>query len=430
MSGALSIPDMAIRGKVNAYTGSQGGVLVAATVGSALATTATVHAVFGTFLLPLSETFGWTRSSISVVLAILAVASAIVYPLAGRYADRHGVRRMVLTGNVLFALSVAALAFSSGSLILFYLTFLAIGVFGALPATAIFSKLVAEWFDKNRGTALGITAGLGNGIGAVVVPILAAIVVSSAGWRAGYLSIAALILLVGFPIFYFLLHDVPATRRPIVEDRPETAPVQGLSPKEAARTLPFWLIVTAVAAGGGISTAVLSHVVPILGDRGFSLAMGTTVVSVFALVGSLWQIATGWILDRTRGPKVLIPMYGLTIVGLILLEFAHSTYLLIAAGACLGIALGAQFGALPFLISRYFGLRSFGLILGIMYSAVIAAQGITPVLLDICFDLQGSYRNAVIACIGVTAIGCLLLLILPSYRMKASVIGTAIPTPH
>lgn len=398
--------------------GSKSGVLFAATTGSALATTATVHAVFGTFLLPLSEAFGWARSSISVVLAILAIASAVVYPLAGRYADKHGVRGMILTGNVLFALSVAALALTNGSLIQFYLTFLAIGIFGALPATAIFSKLVAEWFPEGRGTALGISAGLGNGIGAVLVPILAAVIVTSAGWQAGYLSIAALILFVGFPVFYFLLRDAPKTA-PRISAQLTVGEAEGLSLREAARTAPFWLIMVAIAAGGGISTAVLSHVVPIVGDRGFSLATGTAVVSVFALVGSLWQIATGRILDVARGPKIIAPMYGLAILGLLLLEFSGSFAALIVGGACLGVALGAQFGSLPFFIARYFGMRSFGLILGSMYSAVIAAQGITPVLLDVAFDLQGTYRYAVLACIGVMACGSVLLFILPAYRMAA-----------
>lgn len=424
MNEAGALPAMNITLERNPPGGSRAGVLFAATTGSALATTATVHAVFGTFLLPLSEEFGWSRSSISVVLAILAVACAIVYPIAGRYADRHGVRRMVLLGNVLFALSVAALALTSSNLLQFYLTFLAIGVFGALPATAIFSKLVAEWFQENRGTALGISAGLGNGIGAVLVPIIAAIIVSGAGWRAGYLGIAALILFVGFPVFYFLLHDAPRFRR-TAEAQGGVPAADGLSLRESARTLPFWLIMITIAAGGGISTAVLSHVVPIVGDRGFSLATGTAVVGVFALVGSLWQIATGRILDLTRGPGILAPMYGLAILGLFLLEYGGSFALLIVGGVCLGMALGAQFGSLPFLIARYFGLRSFGVILGVMYSAVIAAQGITPVLLDVAFDLQGTYRHAVLACMAVMAVGCAMLLMLPAYRMAAHVSGQA-----
>jgi len=395
------------------------GVLIAATTGSALATTATVHAVFGTFLVPLSESFGWSRASISVVLAILALSGAVCYPLAGRYADRHGTRRMIMFGNVMLALSVAALALTSGSLLQFYLTFLAIGVFGSLPATAIFSKLVAEWFDENRGTALGVSAGLGNGAGAVVMPIVAAVLVSGAGWRTGYLGIAAIILLIGFPVFYFLLRDAPGFSEEELEGQAAPA-VEGLSVGEAMRLPTFWLIMLAIAAGGGISTAVLSHVVPIVGDRGFSLATGTAVVSVFALVGSLWQIATGRILDMTSGPRVVVPMYGLAILGLFLLEFGGSTQLLLLGGVCLGIALGAQFGSLPFFIARYFGLRNFGAIIGVMYSGVIAAQGITPVLLDLAFDLEGSYREAIYVAVGVMACGSLLLLLLPAYRVDAS----------
>ncbi|MBU0556312.1 MAG: MFS transporter [Alphaproteobacteria bacterium] len=395
------------------------GVLIATTAGNALGKTATVHAVFGTFLVPLSQEFGWQRSSISMVLAILAVVSAIIYPLAGRYADRHGTRNMVLLGNVLFALSVACLALTNGNLVLFYLNFLAISLFGSLPATSVFSRLVAEWFDKNRGTALGISAGLGNGIGSVCVPIMTALIVSTAGWRAGYLGIGALILCVGFPIFFFLLRDAPrkATEsglRDAISDRPAPL-IEGMTLRQAIGTAPFWLILIAIAAGGGTMIAVLSHVVPILADRGYGLATGTAIVSLFALTGSLWQIFTGRVLDKSRGPRVVVPMYALAIVGLLLLEFSPFGALLPVAGLCLGIALGAQFGALPYYIARYFGLRSFGVIIGVMYSAVIGAQGITPVLMDLSFDLLGHYRLAVLVSIGVMAVGSLLLFLLPAY---------------
>ncbi|MDD3798375.1 MAG: MFS transporter [Novosphingobium sp.] len=394
------------------------GVLAAATTGNALATTASVHAVFGTFLVPLSESFGWNRASISVVLAILAAASAVIYPLAGRYADVHGTRRMVLTGNVLFALSVAALALTGGSLLQFYVTFLAIGIFGALPSTSIFSKLVAEWFRDNRGSALGVSAGLGNGIGSVLMPIAAALLISAGGWRVGYLGIAGLILFIGFPVFFFLLRDAPGCGEHAGAKESHSA-IEGMSLRDAARLPAFWLIMVAIASGGGISTAVLSHVVPIVGERGFSLATGTAVVSVFALVGSFWQIATGRLLDVARGPRIVAPMYGLAIAGLLLLEFGTSPLPLVAGGVCMGIALGSQFGSLPFFIARYFGLRNFGTILGVMYSAVIAAQGITPVLLDASFDLLGSYRAAVLVGVGIMACGSLLLLLLPAYRTQS-----------
>ena len=72
------------------------------------------------------------------------------------------------------------------------------------------------------------------------------------------------------------------------------------------------------------------------------------------------------------------------------------------------------------LVARYFGLRRFGVIIGVMYSAIIAAQGITPVLLDHGFDVQGTYRFALIAIGGCLVLGGMLLLVLPGWRGEDS----------
>jgi MFS family permease len=175
----------------------------------------------------------------------------------------------------------------------------------------------------------------------------------------------------------------------------------------------FWVVLVSIAVGAGCTTAIFSHVVPIVVDRGFSVAAGTAVVSLFALVGSTWQIVTGRLLDRIHTPKVVIPMYAMAIAGLALLELGTGTPALMLGGVLLGVGLGAQYGALPYLIARYFGLRAFGTILGTMYSAVIAAQGITPVLLDAAYDMQGNYRMAVLVCGLCLAGGAALLLLLP-----------------
>ena len=67
--------------------GSKGGVLFACTLGNSVSVTPAVHAVFGLFLVPLTEAFGWNRASVSGVLGILALVGAVTYPLIGRYVD-------------------------------------------------------------------------------------------------------------------------------------------------------------------------------------------------------------------------------------------------------------------------------------------------------------------------------------------------------
>jgi MFS family permease len=392
---------------------TRNGVLAACVVGNAVSMTPAVHSVFGHFLVPLSATFGWTRASISAVLGIMAVTGAVVYPLAGRWADRHGARGMVLAANLLFALGIALLAFTDGSLVRFYATFLVISIAGSVASTPIFSKVIADWFDRGRGFALGLSAGGGNAVGSIAMPVIAALLISTLGWRAAYLGLAATVLLIGFPVLLFLLRDVP--RRAAGAIDAEASDRTGLTLRDAMRLPRFWVILLGIALGAGCTTAIFSHVVPILGDRGIDIATGTAVVSVFALVTSLWQIATGQLLDRIPTPRVVAPMYAMAIAGLAVLEWGSGTPLLLAGGALLGIGLGAQYGALPFLIARYFGLGAFGTIVGVMYSAVIVAQGGTPVLLDAAYDAYGSYRIAVTLTCAVLAAGAALLLVLPGY---------------
>ena len=392
------------------------GVLIACTTGNVVSKTPAIHAVFGTFLVPLSESFGWPRAAISVALTIMALTGAVVYPIAGRFADRHGARRMLILGVAMFGLGVAGLSLGTGSLAQFYATFLFVSLFGSIASTPIYSKVIADWFDRGRGTALGISAGLGNGLGSVMFPVVAAIVVGQYGWRAGYVAVGAIILLLGLPALTLLLRDPPRGQAA------QAVEGAGLSLGEAMRLPHFWLIMVAIASGAGCTTAIFSHVVPILSDRGYGIEIGTTVLSVFALTTSGWQIATGRLLDRVQTPRIVIPMAAMAILGLALLEFGHGTPMLIAAGLCLGIGMGAQYGALPYYIARYFGTRAFGAIIGLMYSAVIAAQGVTPVLLDLGYDMQGSYRFAVLVACAALAAGAALLLLLPRY-------GVVVPVP-
>ena len=118
-------------------------------------------------------------------------------------------------------------------------------------------------------------ATLGNGIGATILPILAAIFLHNYGWKLSYALIGAVVFLVGFPTMYFLLKDAPKASSTEVAGAAEEAPQIGLSFDEAVRTPVFWLILLSLGMGSGSLTAVFSHTIPVLTDRGFDLAHAT-----------------------------------------------------------------------------------------------------------------------------------------------------------
>lgn len=395
------------------------GVVAACTVGNAVSVTPMVYTVFGLFLIPISTEFDWSRAAVSFVLFIIAVAGAISYPIVGRLIDRYGARPVILTGNVLFAASVASVSLVEASRFQFYTAYALIGISAAIPSSVMFTKVIAGWFDQRRGLFLGIVGGLGNGVGAALSPLFVFALISSYGWRAGFQGIGAAIILIGFPVLYLLLRDPPQDT--VRSAREALEKTQGLTLTEALGTPTFWIIMAAIALGAGCMTAIFAHVVPMLLDRGVPAGQATTVLATFSLVTAGWQIGMGYILDRVPRPWIAAPFYLLALIGLLVLESTSSYPLLLLAGLLMGLGLGTEYGVLPYFLSRYFGTRHYGAISGSMYGVIVLTQGLTPFLMDLVFDATGSYDLAVIViCAGLVAGAILITRLLPFHAVLSA----------
>ena len=388
------------------------GVVAACTVGNAVSVTPMVYTVFGLFLIPIATEFDWSRAAVSFVLFIIAVTGAISYPIVGRLIDRYGARPVILTGNVLFAASVASVSLVEASRFQFYTAYALIGISAAIPSSVMFTKVIAGWFDQRRGLFLGIVGGLGNGVGAALSPLFVFALISGYGWRAGFQGIGAAIILIGFPVLYLLLRDPP--RNTVRSAREALEKTQGLTLTEALGTPTFWIIMAAIALGAGCMTAIFAHVVPMLLDRGVPAGQATAVLATFSLVTAGWQIGMGYMLDRIPRPWIAAPFYLFALIGLLLLESTSSYPLLLLSGVLMGLGLGTEYGVLPYFLSRYFGTKHYGAISGSMYGVIVLTQGLTPFLMDLVFDATGSYDPAVIViCAGLVAGAILITRLLP-----------------
>ncbi len=357
-----------------------------------------VYTVFGLFLIPISTEFGWPRSAVSIVLLIIAIAGALSFPIVGRLIDRYGARPIILTGNLLFAASVALVSISAASYFQFYLAYAFLGIAAAIPSSVTFTKVIAGWFDRRRGLLLGFVGGVGNGVGAAIAPIYVNILLATYDWRGAMLGLSLVIIVIGFPVLFLFLRDPPRVDARAVQS------VQGMTLAEARKTSTFWLILIAIAMGAGCVTAVFAHVIPMLVDRGISMDKAIAVLVTFSMVTAFWQVGVGYALDRISKPWIAAPFYIAAMAGLLLLEFSSSYPQLLLAGVLLGLGLGTEYGVLPYFLSRYFGVRHYGAISGVVYGVIVLTQGMTPFLMDLNFDASGNYRGAI-------AVICLALLV-------------------
>jgi MFS family permease len=395
------------------------GVVVASTIGNGLGVTPCVTAAFGVFLVPIATEFHWPRAGVSGAVAVVSLATALASPLAGRLGDAWGARRAVLFGSLALGLSILSLGLAVAQPIIFYLQFAVIGAFGALPSSMLYAKLISEWFETRRGLWMGIAGGVGNGLGATFMPVLAGAILVATSWRGAFIGTGLVILLFGLPIQALLIRKSAGTSPEggdLVID--ETA-FEGVSARLAFKSARFWVLATAQTIGGGCLTAMFATIVPLVTDHGFSVATATTVVAVCGLTCTAWEPTVGFLLDRSSRPRILAPCYILAAAGLVCLLKATGEPMLFAGAVLMGFGLGAEFSALSFLLSRYFGRRELGTISGVAFGIVLGAGALAMILLNLTYDLTKSYTIAVLAIIPFLVWNSVGMLLLGRYPFSA-----------
>ena len=210
---------------------------------------------FGVFLNPLTEEFGWSRSSLSGALAIAGLATAFLRPVAGWLADRYDPIKMALLGTTMAGVSLLGLS-QINQLWELYSLFLLMGAGFTLASGATLTKLISTAFTRRRGLALSL-AGSGSAIGETMLVPTSAIVLTLSGWRYAYVLLGAILLIVIIPASYRLLRTkfVPEVhgRNATSDGRPDNAaasgapacawmPDDGMSLRQAARTPLYWAL--------------------------------------------------------------------------------------------------------------------------------------------------------------------------------------------
>jgi MFS family permease len=348
---------------------------------------------FSVFLVPVADSLHIERSVIAGALAAAGPVGAICGPFVGALLDRFGARRVILTGIVLFALATAAQSLMTAWVAGIYLLFMARALGAVCQTPPAYAFVVTRWFDRNRGLALGIALS-GVGLGTAVIPKIAAFLIEHFDWQQAYIGVAVVILiLAGLPVLLFV-REPDATERARIPHLSD-ATLPGVSLREALTgSWRFWALALAFFLGIIVLNGTLTMVVPMLKDRGVRLEAATTVLAYTGLAAIAGRILSGWLLDRIHGVFVAIGFFVALMIGTALLISGWGKPTLIVGAIICGVANGAEVDMMGFFVSRYFGLRYYGRIMGTMFAIFVASTGVGPLLSTRSFDVYHSYVPA------------------------------------
>jgi MFS family permease len=374
---------------------------------------------FGVFLKPVANDLGLGRGVLSSALLLSTFMTAVGCLTFGAFFDRLRIRTALLPAIALYALSVGSFAFLRPSLAIVYALFGLSGFFGAGQTPLGYSKVIAQWFNKERGLALGIIQA-GIGIGGIFVAQLTRLLIADFGWRKAYFGIGIVIFMVAFlPVAIFVREpaSVLSARLSARQGLRQDKVVSGLRAAEVLRrSRQFWMLAVAFFIVVLTANGPLIHAVALLTDRGISITRATAALSAAGFAMIVGRLLSGYCLDRFFGPYVAIFCVGGAMVGLGLLISGYGGIVPIAGIILCGLGMGAEGDIVPYFVSRYFGLRSFGQIYGYLFAVFMIGVGVGPSLMGFSFDHWHSYAPMFIIFEFALLLACIIFSFLGPYQ--------------
>lgn len=340
-------------------------------------------AVSSLFVTPLQEQFGWTRGQIAFA-QYGGLVSALAGPFWGRLIDHVGARRVMLAGTLVMASFYFALSMMNGPLWLYYVLYLGWSVTGTTTAGLTYSRAISAVFVKSRGFALAVSRS-GVAVANALLPLLLFAVISEYGWRAGYATLGALLVLVAFPLVWFWIKGEAGAR----------AQATSVTWRAAITNRRAIAIALGAGLGYGPLLALLTQLHPLLVGKGVDAGVAASNLGLLGLASLGGALVTGLLVDRFWPPLIGAVSLLLAISGCMLLlpgEISNETAAI--AILLIGLGLGAELDLVAFLVARYCGVSSFSTVYGLTVFTTAAFNAPLATYVGSSYDQYGHYNYA------------------------------------
>lgn len=427
-------------------------VLGAAAVGVGLGLSPLPFYTIGVFIPPLLAEFGadgWDVGFIINALAIYTFGAFAAAPIIGLLAERFGARRVALISIITFSLSLMAIGLNTGSKTLYIVLWMVLAFAGAGTLPITFTRPVANWFEHNRGIALGIAL-IATGVFGAMAKFFAQYVTTYADWRTAYFAVGLLPLMIALPLNYLALRDVtdePArdarstqlklpilaisvlgtlgfiaivltqvlglidkngvrleyilpfvysllilipvgwmifgkigTEPPLQKMAGSVAAIlPGMTLKQALADWRFWLLAIVFVPISYAVGAIIPNIENVLRANDFDqdTAVGLATLTGLAVLGG--RVIGGYLIDRFWAPAVAFvflasPAIALWVLGQPGVDANTATFAILL----IGFGAGVEYDFMAYMISRFFGMRSYSAIYGAIYGFFALGAGLGP----------------------------------------------------
>jgi predicted MFS family arabinose efflux permease len=342
---------------------------------------------FGLFMQPIGGDFGVGREFFGFAIALQNLLFGLAQPFVGALADRHGVRRVVVAGGLVYAVGLALAAVTQSSAGMLTALGLFIGVALSGTTFVVLMGAIGRWVrPEQRSLAFGLVTA-GGSFGQFAVVPLAQGLIAALGWRDAMLGLLLLMLLSLLAVLGLKgdpnasAQGVAATREPLSR-----------ALQRAAGSRHYWLLNFGFFVCGFHIAFIATHFPAYLVDRGIGAGIGAFALGLVGLFNIAGSYLFGVWGGRHSRPWLLAALYGAR-------ALAIAVFLVVPLSAASALAFAAVFGFLwlgtvPLTsgaVASMFGLQYLSTLYGVVFLSHQVGSFLGAWLAGRLFDATGSY---------------------------------------
>ena len=378
-----------------------------------------MYASFGVFIALLTDTFGWSQSTITLAYALSSLVTALLAPMAGSFGDRFGARRAMALGSALFVVGLALTGLISEPW-QFYLSF---GVIMGIAQSIFMVPLLAvtmDWFRRHLGLGMGILMAA-KGLGPVLAAPLIGYLIVHTGWRDTCLILAAgsAVILAAMTAYFrnrpsdkgvLPYGSMPGDRleNPIKLDKVRVEQFIGY----IRRTSAYWNTSSIHFLGCVGHAIIIVYLVPLAVFEGVSLVAAAGLLAAMSAVSMVSRLFTPILADTVGTKTVMAAAFLLQGVTVIMLFWTHDLWLFYVFALLFGIGFGGESGGFPILNRRYYGHAPMGSVFGAQLLGAGLGMALGGWIGGVTFDITNSYDVALIISIAASLGGMVSIILL------------------
>jgi MFS family permease len=349
--------------------------------------------VISVFMKPLEDEFGWLRADTSMAYTMNAIGAGAGGILWGGLSDVVGPRRIGVFGAVALSLGLIAMRWQTELWSLYLISFL-IGAFGFASLFTPMVALAGRWLSARKGLAIGIVTA-GGALGQGVVPYVADLIITAAGWRDAAVRLGAGYLAILLPLVLLLRAPEDAANT-ASDQRAFDANLWGISHKISIPWLAFASVFCCICMA-----VPLLHLVPLGMAAGCNAQTAAGLLLSAMVTAVLGRLFFGWLADRVGG----LVAYAISCFAQTAIVFwftqTSSIITLFALSILFGFGFAGVMTCLLICVREAAPMRISGTAMAIVSTTAWVGMGIGSYQAGIFYDMQKSYlvsyENAAIA---------------------------------